>query len=225
MTGRARSSSSHHARTGSPPGRRPRVSTAGHRNAQAKGPSPCTGCRRTPARTPRSRPRPSPGPGPRAARPARRPAGGGPTPPSGTPPHRTTPPRSWPWPRTSAWPAPVAAPARSPDPASPRSTPARRTRTAACPARPRACHSARYVPPMTPGRPRVARRGVRGKRRGHHPSASPSSSGTSRNISIPGQTYRNQVLRRNHHTNQPDHAGKQRIPAGSRPPGGARRTT
>jgi hypothetical protein len=33
-----------------------------------------------------------------------------------------------------------------------------------------------------------------------------------------GQTYRNQALRRNHHTNQPDHARKQQTPASSRSP-------
>ena len=56
------SSSAHHARTRSRPGRRPPASTAGPRNARTAAPSPRTGCRRTPAHTPRSRSRPSPGP-------------------------------------------------------------------------------------------------------------------------------------------------------------------
>ena len=129
------------------------ASTAGQRSARTTGPSWRTGCRTTPARTHPPQPRPSLEWGPPSARPALRPAGGVPTPPSGSAPHRRTRPRSLRARGSVPRPAPVAAPATSPGPASPRSTPARRTRTASrlrCPASP---GGDPRPPPMPPGRP------------------------------------------------------------------------
>src|SRR5450759_1297292 len=99
---------------------------------------------------PRPRSRPSPGTGPLVARPARRPAGGGPTPPTGSPPHRRTPPRPARARGPAPPPAPAAAPAPSPGPASPQSTPARRTRTASRRARARWPADGPMPPPRLP---------------------------------------------------------------------------
>jgi len=79
------------------------------------------------------RPRSRPTPDRPAAPPGRRPAGAAPTAASGSPPHRRTPPRSPPCPAASITACCNCAPATSPDPASPGSTPARKTRTADSP--------------------------------------------------------------------------------------------
>jgi hypothetical protein len=114
-------------------------------------PSTQTDSRRTPVRTPRSSPRPSPGPGQPAPRLGQRPAGGAPTPAPGSARCRRTPPRS----ARARPPAPrpdhAAGPVMSPGPGNPRSTPGRRTRTAAshCLA---ALTGAAYLAHAEPGR-------------------------------------------------------------------------
>jgi hypothetical protein len=109
---------------------------------QAAGPVSCAACawlatrtdsRRTPARTPRLRSRPIRGPGPPAGRPARRSAGAAATPGGGSDPCQRNRPRSR---RATAVRITACCSCRArdiPDPASLRSRPARRTRTAGTP--------------------------------------------------------------------------------------------
>jgi hypothetical protein len=70
---------------------------------------------------------------------------------------------------------------------------ARRTRTAACRAQPRACHRTLYVPPTAPGRPRAGPNRETRRRTQPLPISLPHSSGTSHNTSNSDQTYRNAV--------------------------------
>ena len=148
-TGPAPASSAHGLRRESRSARRPPASTAGCRSARTAAPSRHTGCRRRPARTRRSRPRPTPGPDRPAQRPGPRLAGGVPRPASGCSRCRRTRPRSARVRPPARRPGPAAAPVTSPDPASPPSRPAHRTRTAnprypACPP------GGRCAPPRPP---------------------------------------------------------------------------